>query len=55
MKHPDIIRDGVRYSSYSDRGKQVKREMLRDRRNRTSVLISIMLTVGLALSTAVYA
>jgi hypothetical protein len=55
MKHPDIIRDGIRYSAYSPRGKQVKREMLREKRNRTSVPISIMLTVGLALSNAAYA
>jgi hypothetical protein len=55
MKHPDIIRDGIRYSAYSHRGKQVKREILREKRNRTSVPISIMLTVGLALSSAVYA
>jgi hypothetical protein len=55
MKHPDIIRDEIRFSWYSPRGKDVMWEMLRDRRNRTSVPISIMLTVGLALSSAMYA
>jgi hypothetical protein len=55
MKYPDVIRDKIRYSAYSHRGKQVKREILRDRRNRTSVPISIMLTVGLTLAHTVYA
>jgi hypothetical protein len=54
MKHPDIIRDGIHYSAYSHRGKQVKREMRREKRNRTSVPISIMLTVGLALSSSTF-
>lgn len=55
MKKPDIVKDKIRYSAYSDRGRAVKRQMLRDKRNRTSVPISIMLTAGLALSSAVYA
>lgn len=54
MKKPDIVRDKIRYSAYSDRGRAVKNEMRRDRRNRTSVPISIMLTVGLALSSATF-
>jgi len=55
MKHPDIIRDGIRFSAYSDRGRAVKNEMRRDKRNRTSIPISIMLTAGLALTHTVYA
>lgn len=46
MKHPDIIRQGIRYSAYSDRGKQVKDEMRREKRDRTTVPISALLAFG---------
>ena len=54
MKKPDIVRDKIRYSSYSDRGRAVKNEMRREKRDRTSVPISIMLTAGLALGSATF-
>lgn len=52
-KLKDIVSEGIRYSAYSDRGRQVKRMMAQDRVERARMPISLLLMTSVALCSTI--
>jgi hypothetical protein len=43
MKHKPITHQGIKYSAYSDRGKEIAAQLRRHRRDKAAVLVSALM------------